>query len=621
MCDLRNLVRVSLGAIVLLCGCGQSCKNDKPYVPYSVDPSAHPSGATADLPPPSANAPADPLTNPPGQRFAPVKARKVKPGTSQIASAAGTLQAPPGFTFDSVLEADLDGDGTQDAAAWVTSTDASTGQLVWFGPGQGTRSVASPPASFTGAAGCTIDPDLSQIGPHTLLVTVRRTCLVDRAPAPATKWWSVVVPSRTPAERLTLTTVDQRSVERLDVQIDALDRDGDQFDDVLVTLAMLGPDPAFDEDSSPAISVDLAYFDRPAGLSRDPHEPAASFRSIADKLARQVKTKKARGAVGPSARRVRELFRSICGEWGATALEIGGAPLQCGAGDAMDRVDRADLEAALQTGDLLKAVATLSRIAREPGAQHGTVPDELRSLVTKSFAIQEVDSYHLPFAPEPAAAKETWGGLSFDASGALLIRTASSVMRFDARTRVALPDGPEGPIAPWPLEVASPDGAMTVQSVYDPCDGGPLRLTMRTTKGLLDQAIPIDPMPGNACAKGAPPPIARWRASAWTKAGLELLVEGIPLTVAADGKRIKPARLAAQPGVRAGARSPDGTALVIETAEGVAVVPDLAKPQLWRVKGSPDAHLRLHDCVVAPRAAAVACVDGHRTRVMIGSSQ
>jgi hypothetical protein len=620
MCDLRNLVRASLGAIVLVCGCGQSCKNDKPYVPYSVDPSAHPSAAPANLPPPSVSASADPLTNPPGQRFAPVKARKLKPGTSRLTTGAGTFLAPPGFTCDSVLEADLDSDGAQDAAAWITSTDASTGQLVWFGPGKDARTLASPPASFTGA-GCKVEPDLLQIGPHTLLVTVRRTCPADSAPAPATKWWSVVVPARTPAERLTLTTVDQRSSERLDVQVDALDRDGDQLDDVLVTLAMLGPDPGFDEDSSPAISVDLAYFDRPAGLSRDPHEPAASFRSIADKLARQVKTKKARGSVGPSARRVRELFRSICGEWGAAALEIGGAPLQCGAGDAMDRVDRADLEAALQDGDLLKAIATLSRIAREPGAQHGTVPDELRSLVTKSWDIKEVDSYHLPFVPEPATAKASWGGLSFDTSGALLIRTASSVLRFDARTRVALPDGPEGPTAPWPLEVASPDGTMTLQSVYDPCDGGPLRLTMRTTRGMLDQAMPVDPMPGNACSKGSLPPMARWRASAWTKAGLELLVEGIPVTVAPDGKRIKAARLPAQPGTRAGARSPDGTTLAIETAEGVAVVPDLGKPQLWRVKGSPDAHLRLHDCVAAPAAAAVACVDGNRTRVMIGSSQ
>ncbi len=614
-------VRATLvSTIALLCGCGQSCSNDKPYVPYKVDPSAPPVAAASELPPPTTSESADPLTNPPSQRFPIVRARKLQAGSTQVTAAGGTYKAPAGSSFELVLEADLDGDGTPDATAWATSNDHATGQLMWFpgGKAQGAPRVLSTlPAAFASSPGCTLEPDLSQIGPHTALMTVHKTCTTDGQPARSTRWWSVAVPSRSPAERLSLTTVDQRSSEHVDLQLDALDRDGDQLDDVLLTVAMTGTEPGFDEDAPPAIAVDLPFFDRPAGLSRDPHEPAASFRSIADKLARQVKSKKARGTVAPIARRVRELFRSICGEWGAVALQVDGAPLQCGAGDAMDRIDRADLEAALQGGDTLRALGLLDRLAQAPGAQRGKAVDELRTMVTRACDAKQVEGYFLPFAPEPAAANGSWGGLAFDSSGALLIRTSASVMRFDAKTRVALPDPPAGPMVPWPLAARSPDGTIQLQSVYDPCDGGPLRIALESAGGLLDEAIPIDPMPGRACVRGAAQTPALWRVGAWTKTGLEIVADDLPVTLSADAKRAKASRMPAQPGNPGGARSADGTTLVMATSEGVAVVPDLAKAQLWSVKGAPDAHLRFHDCAVAPGGAAVACVEGNRTRVLV----
>lgn len=606
-------LRFLLPSLLLLASCESSCKKTQPYVPYKIDPSAAPS-ATA-LPVPSATGSTETPT-PPDPRFAQIKARVINPPSATVPVAGGSLTGPSGMLIELVLEADLDADGTVEATAWAKSAGGTTGQLVRGAPGAKLQMLTTLPAEFQGEQGCSLEKELSQIGPHTARLSVRKTCTAEGQPARSKRWWSVVVPVRTPAERLQVTALEQRGAEKVEVQIDGLDRDGDQFDDVALTLGIAGAEASFEEEAGPSMAVELRYFDRPAGLSRDPHEPAASFRAIADRLAKQAKNKKSRGGVAAGARRFRQLHRSLCAEAGALSITIAGEPVQCGAGEAIDRVDRADLEAAIQSGDTLRALGLIDRLEQGRSGKAGGSFDDLKNLIAQSAEIVEAEAYQLPFAPEAPARQVAWGGLSFDGADALLLRTSSSVLRFDAKARVALP---EDPIAksPWPLEVTSPNGASRFDGVYDPCDGGPLRAELHTASGALDVALPIDGTAAGVCARGRVSSAIAVRVGAWGRTGLELIANGIPVGLTGELKMVRPGRIAAQPGSQGSARSADGSQIVAASSLGVAVVSDLAKAQLWRVRGEPNAHRQLHDCVIARSSAAIACVDGAKTRVLL----
>jgi hypothetical protein len=443
-------------------------------------------------------------------------------------------------------------------------------------------------------------------------MTFRKTC-IEEGIDKVVEWIAAVVPVRDPAVRLSLLIDQPSGGQRLDVGLDALDRDGDRFDDLTLALRLVGT-KAFDESASEDVSVGLRYFDRPAGLSRDPDEPSASFSALAQRLIRVAKGAQ-RGGVGPAARSVRQIHGMLCGESGHSRVRISGASLQCGAAGALIRTSTAELEAYMGAKDVLSAVGALARLQSQ-----GAGTKDIEAAIKRIEEIapkKKVQAYQLPFSPKFNTDGSSWGPLAFHEDGSLLIRTDSSVMRFDPLQRVALPELESGPMTPWPFPVQSPSG-VAFRGAIDPCDGGLLRVRMDRGGDSISEPIPVDSLELRGCS-AAPRPIPV-RPVLFTDSGLSLLVGNEPIWIESKGSKAKRQSPEQGRSPQGGPRSPDGKYLAHATSLGVLVMDD-GKVQIWQADTMADdakAYEKLSACSVAPGAKAVACIDGSFTRVFVG---
>lgn len=596
----------ALVSSVVLAGCSQSCRDDKPYVPYSI-PSAASSPAPSDsAPPPAASA------QPQRDRFEPQAAQKLPSGTTRIEVAGGWVSAPAGAEFSLVLHADFDDDGNADALLWARDRTGG-GQLMHIrgkAGGQPTsRAAVTLPADLINPQ-CKGSQDLVRVGPHTAAVRASLQCDNEKP----RRWVAVIMPSRTQALRQTFEFGALDSGESLELELDALDRDGDGFDDLQATFTLQGkanwlawPDPG-------PMTVKLQYFDRPAGLSREPHEPAASLRTLAGQAS--AIRKQGWEAVASASARVRQLHDLLCAEGRHASVKVQGAALNCAAQEAVSRVEQAEAEAAVQAGNVLWALSVLDRM-QSAALYDADKVQRVRQRIEQSLGVQDTDGYHLPFAPAPSA-QPGWTGLAF-ASGALLIRTANSVMRFDPRSRVALPDPPEGPIQSWSEQVRSPDGALWLQSVRNACDGGFITAHLEPTAPGTEPLVALVPVlarPVASCPSEGWVP-ADTRVLGWSNQGLELLVHGAPVSLVIDRKHALPGYLSWSGSALGSARSPDGKLVVHASTLGLVVVGTDSKARLWQAEAFKGQRAELQQCAVADGAAAVACVDGKRTRVLV----
>jgi len=610
----RNTVLAPL-AIFLFPGLGgcSSCEKDKPYVPYTIDPNGTATLGASSSAPEGAIDPPPPETS--KERFTPVVAKRMK-GAKSAKTAAGAIAAPGGSSFDLLLEGDVTADGKPDALAWMKSADGTGGELVQFGAAREggplePRTLVPLPADLTLQPGCKAATDLRQVGPHTVALSFRRTCS-DKETEVVTEWKAVVVPVRDPAVRLDVLIDQPSGAEQLALELDGLDRDGDQFDDLLASVRLTGSIKSFDEPDTGDIAVSLHYFDRPAGLSRDPHEPSNSFAALARRLDRDADGSN-RSAVWPAARETRRIHRMLCAEAGHPRVRIGGAPLQCGATDALHRIATAELDATLGAGALVSAMGAFDRLQAEGASAKDT--DAARKQLEKSAPRRDVDSYHLPFGPGPADTA-SWGSLAFAGDGALLIRSDSSVMRFDPKSRVALPDPASGPVPPWGIRVEAPGGAAVLEGVKDPCDGGLLQAQLRRAGTTVTVPLPLDPLTTRGCS-GNEPRTVGVRPVAWTDQGLAMVVAGTSLWLQTDGSKVKRQPPSAAGAPMGGPASPDGKSVALASSLGVLVVGEQGKGQLWRSASMASGYERLTACTVSNGATAVACVDGSRTRVFV----
>ena len=600
----RWLVPLTAWLVSSTVGCS-SCEKDKPYVPYTIDPNAVGSGPTSledalDPPPPE----------PKIETFSAVVAKRLD-GVASASTTGGTVSAPAGQVIDLLLDTDLTTDGKPDAIAWLRSADGSTGELVQFvatregGPFAAT-SLVRLPADLAIRSGCQPSTALRQIGPRTAAITFRRTCM-EGTRSVTTEWVAAVVPVRSPAMRFQLLVVDQPPDEQLEIVLDALDRDGDQFDDLLVALQWKGSRKTFEEPPSENVAVTLRYFDRPAGLSRDPHEPASSFTTLAQRLERMAKGS-GRDAVAPLARAARQLHHALCAEGSSPRLTVLGDGVQCGSRDAMLRVTTAEMDAALGAKDVLTAVGAFDRLQGQgAGAKE---LDAARKRMDKSAPFHEVQSYHLPFGPAVNAQGSSWSPLAFHQDGSLLIRTDASVMRFDAKLRIALPAHETGPIAPWAMRVEAPGSSASFEGLEVPMGGGLLRARLIRGGEAQEATLPLD----------TTAPIVTARPVAWTSTGLSLLTGLGPVWVATDGTKAKRQTPEPSPWVMGSPRSADGKVLVHASSLGVVVLGPDGKASVWKTGAMASGYEKLLGCAVSNGAAAVACIDGAMTRVFVNGS-
>jgi hypothetical protein len=357
----------------------------------------------------------------------------------------------------------------------------------------------------------------------------------------------------------------------------------------------------------PRADATLRWFDRPAGMSRDPDGPDGSLRTFAATLA--VRAAKAKDApnVLAQARAVRVLWSAICGDGRAPRLVkvMGGAPITCGSSRALEEAGLAEARAHAVLGDALGAITALERAQLPPATKTAQRAKDAEAWISQVAPTAQATQVRM-IAAVPLIARgatPSWGALAFETNGKLLVRTPAGVVRVDPQTG----DEADAEIAAWPSNVTSPDGAQRFLEAYDACDGNSLHATFMTVDGgdLADVALPIMPRLGARCttAKGTPSPVAPL---AWGPGGLEALVAGEPILVAQN--RASPLRgPLGQLTPRGSARSPDGKTIAHASPLGVLVT-NVLKSRVMRATDLDGTYADERDCTASDDGTRAACV-------------
>ncbi len=601
----------SAALLTLLAGCN-SCRNDHPFVPYSIGeagaPSRVPSAGEASVSP--AEGPLAPSGAPEGT-VAP-------PATTTWRAEGLELKAPDGRFFEHGLFADLDGDGQKDALCVLRRFAEPTGFDLLFYPGISPGSpvvLASPDLAIPSSA----PPAhrLLKVGKRAFFaeVTVRGTGALTETRFVLVADLAAPVKGRPPEVRtkLSATVVDPVSAPRLGLEVDGADRDGDGVEDLVLRLTLAGGGAPFEP--GPPLSLKLAWLDRPAGLSRDPDEPRASLSALAKEAVARAGRPREAAAVPPYTAQLRALIRAACPEAGSPRLvNVTGVGLQsCGAQAALEDASLAEVRAHVALGDPLRAAAAFDRW-RPPFASRS--PEKLRQAekALEGLAQEVAPRGVLVASAVPLISRALapgWGPLAFTASGELDILTRAGVLRFDPITESER----ESAVAPWKPGVLSPDGAHRFLEVFDACKGVALHATFAPTgdSDSKDLLVPVSPPLGRVC-KTSRGELAEVVPVAWGPRGLEALVQGEPVLFSPDLARVTPEVSFLDQPVNVGSpRSPGGRSLAIASSQGVL----LRTPSGWRrVKGEAlGPPSELSHCTASDDGARIACV--HRGKVKV----
>ena len=150
------------------------------------------------------------------------------------------------------LVADLDGDGTRDAVAWTSSSDPLAGRLLFYKGAPGGAAPAQPrqlavlASGAIGGPACAAEPALEQIGPATVAVSLHAACapVSHGQESSAGLRWPCLRASPRYAQELWLG--EPAVGERLIVELDGSDVDGDQRDDLVARISIEGAPPPFE---------------------------------------------------------------------------------------------------------------------------------------------------------------------------------------------------------------------------------------------------------------------------------------------------------------------------------------------------------------------------------------
>lgn len=595
-------------------GC-KACHDDHPYVPYSIDDERSLPGL------PEAAPPSPSFVDEAGA-FHAREAAVAPPSTTRWTLDGVELVAPPEQEILLGLVADLDGDGTRDAVALVAPpvVDPDAGvqpaQAVFFRGGAGgvlgpPQIVAAPPALSLGA-GCAPKRRLALVGKHSVAVEIGGVC-EPASPTPGGRWVADVVVSTADAKvHFHARLVDPPNAPLLSVDIDGTDRDADGLDDVAVRVSIEGGSPPFEP--GPRVSAVLRWFDRPAGMSREPDEPDSSLRALASTAAVRAARVKDAPAVPRYVEQVRALYRAICKEGGSPRLVDleGERSLACGSSKGLEEAGLAEVRAFAVAGDPLRAIASFDRAQLPPATRTTSRTGDAQAWIAQAAPVISAPSALRALGAVPQIDRgraPSWGALAFDPGGRVLVKTVAGVVRADpVQGDEAAAEG----VAPWRTAVVSPDGAFRWTESYDACDGVALHATFAPNAGgdLRDVVLPVPPPFGDRCANGT----ARGEAAptlpvAWGPRGVEAIVGGEPLLISPDMTRATPAVASLGQPVTFGApRSPSGRISVVPTSLGILVRG--ARARLFRAKELEGGYLELRDCAVSDDAARVACVRG-----------
>jgi len=600
---------ITVSTVLTAAGC-DGCHGSKPYTPYTL--SDHPSAAPAASSPVDAGAPAPIAAN----AAIPVNAGDAGPSFQAVPGTAppgdgkswpldgdAIVNAPVGRTFSVGLALDIDGDGKRDLITFARAPDGLRGELL-FAPGSkpdALKTIAAIPDGLS-APGCSARAELTQVGPRAVLFDFEPRCSA-RARDKATRWIALL---RLPAAADSIPEIGMElrfgapaEGESIQLAVDTRDRDGDGRADITATVTLTGAPHPFPGGASAAAT--LAFFDRPAGLSRDPTEPEASLKAESASLVADARRKTTAPRIADAARSLRRLYSLLCEEAGKPLITTTAGPVHCGEIHIAEDSTIAETEAALNLGEPIAAMAGMARLEAL-----GIHRKDVDALLAKNIPSLTATALQKTTASPQIEPSPAYSPLAFDSSGDLLVHTADKVIRVD---HTAFSESPIDAALRWPTKLASSadDPAWKLSSVEQRCDEPTLLAHFEAKAAAIDLPLPV-----------ATPP----RCTPTSRVTTELLgntAQGALLAVGADlitiprsdpPKPALPESLSQSGAVDLGAaRSPDGATLAIPTVRGLLVATLKgsargASAKLWTGIDPGAAYL----CVPANGGARVACV-------------
>jgi hypothetical protein len=537
------------------------------------------------------------------------------------------LIAPEGTTFREGLVWDIDGDGHDDALAIVErGGDAPEVALVFYRGTAGGSGAAVPVAlegELASAGGflrlspssgaCVRHESLARVGRRSAAVELGEVCSSGATTREADRVVALVAWADGLRVRVAFPVVDPPGAASLAFDFDGADLDGDGLDDATMRVVLEGGGAPFEP--GPEVHALFRWLDRPAGMSREPGEPEASFRSIASAAGQRATRAKDAAAAVALAAAGRSLFGAVCAESGARRVAPGAAAaVACDAGRALEDLGLARVRAFTTLGDSLRAIAALDASGMPPATRTPARQAEGAGWISSLAPVVQATAVRaIGAVPRLGPEASSWGALRFEPSGSLLVRTLAGVVRVDPA------HGDEADAAgelAWSTRVTSPDGAFALEGAFSPCRGGALEVSIAAgdaahAEGGADATIipvPVEASIGPRCRSGGREPVAA-APIAWGLGGLELLVAGEPVVVTPATARATPlVQLSAAPVKPGSPRSPDGATLVTPTSQGLLVRG--VRARLLRAKELDHGYGELRDCAVSDDATRVACVRG-----------
>jgi hypothetical protein len=614
-----DLVRgwVAAGWLALVAtGCG-SCE-EAPAVPFKLDQGTAPT--TAPLQPPDAG-----TSTASDDAFAPREGRAYGDGTRRVALEGGVLELGEGSVRAS-LDVDLDGDHKLDAL--LVTVDATGAPrlataarmpegyavpapvaalapgaercvleailLRQFAPGfaslRGEIRCATSLSASTAAAGAppgaaSPAPPAPQPGdgaPTSAATSATPSVTTSAVPAPMTQHLWIVALAALPrvASHLAWSAPLRPESGVLvlhDVALSHGDFDADGHGDVEARFAFRRT-----LDSEPA-TLALRFFDRPAGLARDPTEPETTLRSLTDKARDKLRRDPAGALAG--ADRVLALYSALCREGGEPMVrfdEVDGIP--CGRSRAAGRAMAIRVAGLARTGAVPTAIEALAALASDaydvPRVDHDRVREAFAAVATKDRAWRKGPA----LAPTPGPRAQL-SAVAFLDEDTLLLRGASP-------RRFAIGEGSTSPdVVDADTRITDPSGRLVAVEVFRACDGYHLRTVpsaqvVGALVGVASASEPLlvaaPPPPGARCPGPLAPSVrddrGRFRVLDWTERGVLLARGGELWRLALDTEGMATAPALPVPPAegarprRPGALGEDGRHLALASELGVAIV-------------------------------------------------
>jgi hypothetical protein len=590
----KHLVWMLVWASLAQGACDALDSDRRPYTPFPVA-SGEPEKLSPAPPPPASLLPATPA---PSLEVLTAPAR-----ASEWRIDERLLTAPEGLNFRLALVGGVRGGKDHDVLAWAVGTpDRPVVGELWLYPEQGEpRLVLAAPGFLPTGPGCSHGARLTHAGPSTVMLDIKATCsgpLLQRAPERSV---SVLAPFRAAPLVLGFRLAAPARDERLDVDVNATDRDGDGRDDVDMALR-------FATGEAPEVGAHFIWLARAAGLSRDMSEPRASFASIAQPDSSAAGQRDARLSIAERASSARRLYASLCAESATPRIFLeDGAALDCGdLSGAFETLTSAEIDAAVARGQLGEAFAALERYTWFPTGTAKALEQftkkqlaKLNARVTHRKVIKIVPLEARPRSVEPTP---HFSPLSFHADGSLLVQTAEGVVR-------AAPDGrfeydASDEIDRWPTTVASPSGEQLVGAAF-PCERSDVVWLRVAADGSPLEPIStalVAPRPGS-CGVGVPFAAPGVSPVAWIDAEPSAFI---------GASRLGPPSPHPPSG---SATSPNGRFSIVVTRWGLLVASE-AKTTLWALD-YPSLATQLSDCVVSNNAESAACLLQGRATVIL----